>query len=252
MRRTILLFSLFLFSQLLAAGDNKETRAFKIAFGEKSVPWSWLKDGQPTGILIDIVNEALISRMNTNVEFYFYPWKRAQKNVKEGITDALITNYDGNRKEYTIASKEPITHLKRMIFVNINDPLISEIIKAQSLSDLRSYTIGSNIGVSWAKKTYMDYNVEWGGSVSQTLKMLEGGRFNVYIANPVSTKYKLKFLNINNVIMLPNQLSDVKTSRYKLLINNNSAHRSLIPEFDRTILAMKKDGTLEAIFKRYQ
>lgn len=252
MRCCVLFLLLCLFSQIAETDSTSLSVPFKLAFGENSVPWSWMENGQPTGLLVEIANEALVVRMKVNVEFQFYPWIRAQENIKRGFSDALITNFDGDRKKYTTASNELITNFKRMIFVNINDPLISEILKVQSLSDLRTYSIGSSIGVTWTKSTFHDYNIEVAGSVKQALKMLEGSRFNVYIANPIATQYKLKTLKLKNIIMLPNVLSDVKESRYKLLIGNHSNFLHLIPEFDKTIQAMKADGTLKKIFDSYK
>ena len=82
--------------------------------------------------------------------------------------------------------------------------------------------------------------------------MLSAGRFDIYLGNPVSTAYKLKVLKIQNIVALPVLMSDIKSSKFKLLINKNSDHVALIPEFDKTIIKMKNDGSLQRIFNQYK
>ncbi|WP_057830835.1 substrate-binding periplasmic protein [Colwellia sp. TT2012] len=252
LKTSLYILFIFLFTASLAAQESASPKAFKIALGNNSVPWNWQEHNQHKGILIDIINEALVSRMKIKVELLFYPWKRAQQMVKYNKADALITNFTEERKIYSNAGEHYITNIKRMIFVNKNDPLINDIAKAQSLKDLKMFTIGNNIGNPWAARVFKGYKIAWASSVSRALKMLEKSRFNIFIGNSVATRYKLKQLNITNVVMLPNQLIDIKASRYQLLIGKKSSYLHLLPEFDRTILAMKEDGSLQAIFDKYK
>jgi len=224
----------------------------KIAHSNQGGPWAWKEQGLYKGLIVDIANEALSNRMNLEISHHLFPWKRAQHSVRTGVMDALITNYTEERKQYTIASSELITNIRRSIFVKKNNPIIPKLKDVQYLPQLTGYSMGNYSGNGWAEKNLTDMQVTWGNSSISVLKMLSHNRFDIYIANPISTRFKLKNHGINNIVMLPNEILDIKPSRFRLLIRKDSEYTEILPRFDEVIKNMKKEGTLQKIINKYQ
>lgn len=81
----ILLFTLLLPTQLLA--QDKVTICSDNNFW---YPFTLVKDGQPTGIHIDIIAKAL-SNLGYQAEFKALPWKRCLKDAETGKVDGIAT-----------------------------------------------------------------------------------------------------------------------------------------------------------------
>ncbi len=224
----------------------------KIAHDSNYPPLSWQEEKKGMGILIDVTEEALSRRMGVKISHHFFPWKRVQKYVEEGAMDAFITNHTQTRKKYTYAGNELITNIKRSIFIKNGNVKIPEVSKAKNISQIKPFTTGNYIGNGWAEANLKDMNIIWTSSFESTLKMLSNDRFDIFIGNPLSTKYKLKVLNIQNIIMLSNSLEDIKPSQFKLLIGKNSKYVYILKEFDSTLRKMREEGVIDSIIKKYQ
>lgn len=242
-----LLFIELFFSQSLYAKE-----ALKIVYSEQGAPWAWQQQDTYHGLLVDIANEALSNRMNLNISHHFMPWKRAQNSVSIGSMDAMITNFTKSRALYTVASNELITNIRRSLFVRKNSSVISRLKDVQYLHQLKDYSLGNYTGNGWAEKNLANMNVTWANNSTNALRMLAHKRFDIYIANPISTRFKIKALEIPNIIVLPNQILDIKASKFRLLIRQDSEFTEILPEFDKTIRGMKEDNSLQKIFNKYQ
>lgn len=243
---------LYIFLSILYINIAYAESVLKIAYNDRGEPWAWKEGEKELGILIEISEEALTNRMGIEISHHFYPWKRAQNYVRTGVLDALITNHTQDRKLYTRAGDELITNIKRSIFVKKGNPVVQEISRVRNISELNKFSIGNYIGNSWAEKNLKGMKVIWASSSFNCLKMLSNGRFDIFVGNPVSTRYKLKIAGIRNVIMMPNSLDDVKPSRFKLLIRKDSEYVQILNDFDATIRKMKDEGVIDLIFKKYR
>lgn len=64
----------------------------KVVYFDNFAPYSWVdkQNKQVRGLMIDILNEAIQSRMGINLSHEGYPWKRAQSLVKSGKAELLL------------------------------------------------------------------------------------------------------------------------------------------------------------------
>lgn len=132
--------------------------------------------------------------MSLQVRYHTQPCKRAQKSVQHARLDALITNYTPSRQQYSLASKEIFVHSPMMIFVHQEGPNNNKIRQARKITDLSPFTIGSYIGNGWAERALKGMNLMNANNSMDVLKMLSRKRFDLYPANRVSTRQKLRDL----------------------------------------------------------
>ena len=115
-------------------------------------PFSWNESAGMNGILIDLLSEALETRMGIPTSHTGYPWKRAQLLVKTGQADAFCTVPTPERRTYTKISKEPTLNATFTLFIKRNTPKRDLLTKITSLDDLLGFKIGHYLGSGWAKK----------------------------------------------------------------------------------------------------
>jgi polar amino acid transport system substrate-binding protein len=209
--------------------------------------------GKPAGIFYKIMREAFY-RMNIPLKAKVYPWTRAQKLVKEGIADGMVTVLTDKRKVFVRAS-DPILLVTEHIFADKNNPRIDKIMTIHSLKQLKSYKVVETLGSGWTKETLKGVNITWVPGMDSAFKMLIKGRVDVYIANGYTGAYfinkKIKNHGLymegyKNIITNPYPL---KTIAFRLLIRKDSPFVNIIDRFNRTIHQMKTDGTIRRIIE---
>jgi len=110
----------FLLSFSFVGAYADTNKAFIWADDEGSPPLIFRdSNGRPAGIFYEIMTEAF-HRMHVPLTAKVYPWARAQKRVKDGDADGMVTVMTKERKEFLKAS-DPILLAAEQIFVNKNN-----------------------------------------------------------------------------------------------------------------------------------
>ena len=225
-------------------------KTLKLVYFDNYAPFSWKENNQMHGILIDVLHEALQTRMGIPVTHEGYPWKRAQLMVKRNSADAFATVPTPERREYTVISNEPVVLATFKMFINKNDPKIEQYKKIQTINDLKPYKLGQYIGSGWAKKRLANMKVMWTPRLNSVLTMLLHNRFDIFIDTSQVILYNLKEMGYQNqIIELPTILDFVP---FKLCIGKKSSYVSILLKFDATIKEMKKDKKLQEIYDKYK
>ncbi len=238
--------ALFIWGAPLYAGDSMVFNYF-----DNYPPYSWKEDRQMQGILIDIVDEAVGKRLGIAMTHNGYPWKRAQRMVRDGDADALIT-LCGTRTDWTESGKECVITLAVKIFVKAGHPSIPDLEKTKTLADLRSFRIIDYSGNSWAKKKLIDKNfqVELAPNREAIFPMLVKGRADINLSNHMTGRYFIKNRGLKGQIV---ELSPmIETVPFHLCVGKKSSYTKILPEFDEAVRQMKQDGAMQKIFDKYQ
>lgn len=241
-----------------------------LANGAKDRPFVWAddedywpaiyrgKDGKPAGIFNDILTEAF-ARLDIPLKKEVYPWKRAQKIVKDGDADGMITVYTQERKNYTVAS-EPIWYIGETLFFRRDNPRACKVLKINSFDDMRGLIVVDTIGSGWVKEKYKEHgidNVIWVPTIDSAFNMLAKGRADVYVMfdmnayNILSKKRAAKDVlskDYRNIIAIAPTFASVP---FRLLIRKNSPFANKIDDINKVIKEMKKDGTYRRIRMKY-
>ena len=107
----LLIFCITFHTQLAAM------EAMEIVYFNDAEPFCWNDDqGTTKGVFIDIMEESIGKRLGIHINHTGYPWKRAQKNVKAGLSDAFITIPTQERKKYISASSEYVYRSRTKVY----------------------------------------------------------------------------------------------------------------------------------------
>ena len=215
-------------------------------------------DGKPAGIFNDILTEAF-TRLDIPLKKAVYPWNRAQKMVKDGDADGMVTVYTKERQAWLTATK-PIWHIGETLFFRRDQAKSCEILKVNSFDDIKDLKVVETIGSGWTKEKYKEHginNVIWVPTVDSAFNMLAKGRADVFIMfnmnayNLLLRKRAAKGVlseDYHNIIAISTTFASLP---FQLLIRNNSPFVKKIDDFNRVIEDMKKDGTYQRIRKKY-
>lgn len=205
------------------------------------------------GFFYDILHEALQERLGIPLVWTPYPWTRCQENVKTGVADAMLTVPTDERASYTSTHKHPFYIKDLHVFTYAGHPRITDIVSIKTISDIKQFgfSVITYSGNSWHKshvaslgiKTYETAYLE------NVWIMLAGKRGDLVIEWPGGAKPDLLRLRLEHAII---DTGTVLTSMpFHLLVRKGSENEAILDQFDATILAMQRDGTIDAIIKRY-
>ena len=221
------------------------------SYSDHFPPFSWIKNKQNMGIIIDVVNEALIKRLNLKVRYMAAPWVRAQQMVQDGTADAFITVASEKRKTYTTTSSEPIIMISLSFFVVKDFPKINQLIHAQSFEDLKEFRFISNRGNGLWEEKLKGMKVEWLNNRYNIPFFLVAGRGAIWPELAHVGRYVIKRADATDAIVeIPINIP-APTQYFLLHIGKKSEYLKIIPQFDETIREMKKEGLIQKMEKSY-
>ena len=234
---------------LLTASTLTHARDLEIVFSDYK-PYSWQdQNGESHGLEVEILREALQVRMGIKTSFKVLPWARAQKRVQNGFADAFVAVPTLKRLAYTKASKQAIATWGVSIFTYSKSPQMKELRNINALGQLKPYRLGSMIGNGWAEENLAGMNVKWVAGMDQLITMLALERIDAVADSPMVIHFYAKKNNVKGVI---NEVKKISSSHLYLCLSLKSEYVSILPEFDKTIIKMRKDGSLQKILNHYQ
>ncbi|WP_019613842.1 substrate-binding periplasmic protein [Psychromonas ossibalaenae] len=238
-----------------AYGTAKEMR---VVFSDGYLPFSWQQDNQIKGILKDLLDEILVQRMGIKVSYEICPWARCQMMVKEGQRDALFTVSSTKRDRYSMKTELPLFISDFFIYSGANNknlPLLQRVKNLESLLALENLRYVYLLGSGWHDQNLATaHHVTTVLYPAKILDLLKFNRADVYIEQAVSMNYQIKRLNLNQgIIQIPAVMDHTS---WHLYIGNKSDYISILPQLDRMLDKMQKEGSLQKlhdkIFSKYQ
>lgn len=228
------------------------TNTMKIVYFNSYAPFSYEENGIMKGILVDVLDEALVKRMKLEISHAGFPWVRAQEMVRNGDADAFVTIPTEQRLFYTTASKESVVAAKVTLFAYAKNPLLSDLMVIKNVDELRKYRVGQYLGHGWAKQNLEDKGIHiyWVPAVDNIFLMLINNRIDLTAEIDITMRYMIKKSGYqNDIIEIPVKLD---MSSWHLCVGKTSQFKDILPKFDKAIDDMRRDGTLESIYKKYR
>lgn len=216
------------------------------------------EDGKPAGIFNDILTE-VFARLDIPLKKSVYPWKRAQRMVKNGEADGMVTVYTKERQLFTVAT-QAIWEVGENLFFRRDNPKACKILKVNSFEDLKDLTLVDTLGSGWTKENFDAHGIEdvtWVPSIDSAFGMLAKGRADVFIMfnlnaqNILSKKRAQEFHtgeDYHNIIAITPTFAKLP---FHLLIRKDSPFVKRIPDINRVLKEMETDGTLQRIRYKY-
>ncbi len=212
--------------------------------------------GKPEGIFYDVVT-TVFARMQVPLRVDLYPWSRAQKMVREGEADGMVTVYTKRRQAF-LAATDPIVTVEERVFANRNNPKIEEIMAVRSLEGLKKFVLVDTVDSGWSKENLKGMHVIWVPTPESALNMVASGRADIYLMSsytgPCLVREQIKKGGplrdrLKEIVMGAHPFTKME---YRLLIRKDSPHVGNIERFNRTLRRMRRDGIYDKLIARHR
>ncbi|MCK9239394.1 transporter substrate-binding domain-containing protein [Desulfocurvus sp.] len=228
-------------------------RPLRIAYPEFWPFFFRTQDGSMDGFFHDIVTEALERRLGVPLVWECYPWVRCQERVRQGESDAMITVPTAGRAAYAATHPTPFYSKKLVVFTSPAHPRLEAIRTLRSVDDILrgGFSVVTYIGNGWAREKLAAVGVP----VTETScfecvwPMLAVGRADLVVEWPVAAWAAIRSCGLQDRVVQTQAV--LEAMPFHLLIGKNSPHVGLLAPFERTLEAMRADGTLERIVAPY-
>lgn len=245
---------LLLFAVAALAQAKEET--FIWADDQDYAPYIYIDSTNKVGGIFNDIMTAVFAEMPISLNTNLYPWKRAQRLVKEAKADGMVTIPTENRLEFLVAT-QPLVHVDMKVHFNKKNLKSHLISRISSLEQLKPYDIIEYQGDGWAESQLKGFNVKWAPNYTSAVWMIAANRGDIFLDDPISVKY-----HINKQISLNPELADklllikhgghtIYSAPHCLLIRKDSPFSLLIPEFNKALSTIRNNGTYEKILNKY-
>jgi polar amino acid transport system substrate-binding protein len=250
---------------------SAQERPMVLVFFNDYAPFSFVKDGKDSGILVEVLTEVLSKRMKLNVVVKMGPWARMQEMVKTGEADAFCTNPTAARKEYAVPSKVPAIVFPYKIYASKDSPKLAALKAVKGMEDLRkgaiagSFTLGSFIGDGWTKSNLEDFNIKIDYSPNQAsvIRKVAAARIDAFVNNAIVQRYSMKDLveslnaqgnaqgatEVKNIVELD---SVIDQAQFYLCVGKASPFLKYLDDFDKALAQAEKEGFIEKVKDKFK
>ncbi len=209
-------------------------------------------DGQMTGFFHEIVTEAF-DRMGIKATWHAYPWSRCQEQVKNGEADAMLTVPTAERLVYSQTHPTPFYQKKLTISHTPTIPKEKKIEQIKTIDDILKLNLSviTYIGNGWNDRHIRIHGIKTyeTPNLPNVWPMLAHKRGDIVIEWPGAAWPAIHKAETDQSIV--QTAATLQALPFHLMIRKTSPYAQLLPEFDRTIRTMQKDGTIDRIVKEY-
>lgn len=215
-------------------------------------PLAWLEDGQPKGIYIDILHQ-IEKRTGLTFEISLLPWKRAYMLAQD--SKGGIFGLSKNKDRLRIFDYSALLYVDEMRLVVLR----GHEFDYNSVEDLRGKTVGVTRGASYGdvfdKARATVFTPSEDANPISRLRMLLAERIDVALMGPgeasvhhVINQDQELTLNRDMFVILETPFNE--DANY-IGFNKTLCQGKTLDKINAALQAMREDGTIERIEKRY-
>lgn len=209
--------------------------------------------GKMSGLYADLLHEVFIKRIGLEFQYKQVPWRRAQREVKEGIADFLIAIPDTERLLYAVSSKRAFFKLYLNVYTYENHPRIQEIQRIKTVGDIKrlGLTTVSNMGNGWQKTNVEAIGIPtfYALTEEEACLFLARKRADIMIDAVVPTNHIIKKLGLVDDLVITG--ASFGPIDLHLLMSKESKYLPFMDRIDTAFTELEEDGTLEKLLERY-
>jgi polar amino acid transport system substrate-binding protein len=242
----------FLFAlAIVTMGCGNAYPAGIVLVAADSTPTAYMKDGKPSGILVDVVTEAF-RRMGGQFEIQLMPWARCLAEVRAGRVDGIFSVFKlPERTEFLTYTSVPIITQVLAFFV----PADSDVKFDGDIGKLGKLGIGTVRGTSYGVKLDSALkNGAWStvvetNNIDSLVGMLALKRIDLAVGyRHVVLEAARKNGYLDGIRELSPGIDEVQSF---LAFTRQRDYSEAIASFDRALTSMKDDHSFEAIYEKY-
>lgn len=258
MRQIVLIFlGIICVMGFLQAEQTSEKNTVTVVYADYWKPYSFISgNGAVRGILVEIMDEILSKKLNMNVIHTGQPWKRAQKSVRSGFHDAMVTAPTADRLTYAQSSSNALYYLQWRVFVSKKSPNYSRIMNMDNPLEDSSLNFISLLGDRTSGRLYEKNNIKYKAvkNISNAIKMLEIGRVDIFVHSKIIMFEHLNKMQLGDTVSMHDK--EYNKIPFTFLVSNKSSfYNDLVFRVDKVVTQMKKDNEynkfIEEVEQRY-
>jgi polar amino acid transport system substrate-binding protein len=246
--RSVLIVSI---SLVVSSVGGANAASLKVAFNSDWPPYSTGAAGTVSGILPDLIEEIVSTKMGVKVEAVGYPWARVQHLVKVGQVDAFVTVPTKTRLTYALSSKESAYAIEMRAAVKNGSKAEEAIVNTPTPQTLKLFRYCDIRANGWGKAYAEKHSIKpvVASKVISCLLMVQQGRVDVSLQSTVVMERAMMANNLeHDLTILPTVFGQMT---FTLLLSKKSAFgQPFLNQFDETIAEMKQNGSYEQLLKR--
>lgn len=198
------------------------------------------------GIELDIVKEAL-KRAGHNIEIKYLPFARVNVALEDQKVDAALTILESSGVKGVYYTDSHISYQNVAVTLTKNGLTIDKISDLENLNVIGFQNAKLYLGNKF--KESMDKNKKYREMAKQEsqVAMLFKERTQVNVVDINIFKYYKQLTKITDTSAKVTYHEIFPKTDYKVAFHN----KSIRDQFNKSLAEMKKDGTLEKIFKKY-
>jgi polar amino acid transport system substrate-binding protein len=204
------------------------------------------------GAFTEIVSAAC-KEAGLTPKFLFYPWKRAEFSVQEGISFATFPYSITDEKKEIFYFSDPVMESATSVMKFAGNKSTRSF-KFESMADLKPFMIGFTVGDAHEKTLRgADIAFETTQVIDLSLRKLEGGRIDLIIEDRLVSDDAIKRLypeKIDQFVFEKKNFTDGII--YRVMASKKYPEsRALLDKFNEGLARIRKNGTLERIYKKH-
>lgn len=216
-----------------------------------SAPTAFMKDGKPTGLLVDVVTEAF-RRAGYPIKIKLMPWARCLAEAREGTVDGVFSSFKLPEREVFLSFTDvPVIVQTESFFVRSESSMTFN----GDLKELKDVKIGVILDTSYGTK--VDDMIKHGiwkdvakaNNVDSLVAMLVAGRFDLV------PSYRHVVLNAAKKAGALDKIRELSPSvdavPSYLAFSKKRDYAKVIDAFNKAMSDMKREKVLDAIEDRY-
>jgi polar amino acid transport system substrate-binding protein len=215
----------------------------RMAFQEHFPPFVEVKDGKPTGLVVDLVRAAA-AKAGIDVDFVPVPFDEVQATLKDGRADAIFPIAITSEREAVFDFSVPLLMTGGAIFVRAPKPTPANL---AALSGKTVVTPGTGPLVPYLQKNAPDLKLVITKNYEDSLTKIVNGEadaaaLNFQVGASMATR------------LFPGKVTMPKTMFEELpdtVAVTKGQHADLLKRLNAGIAAIRADGTWEQINKRW-
>lgn len=202
------------------------------------------------GVGLRIIREAF-NLMNIDVEYRFYPWKRAYSNAESGICDATATWTWTEEREKAFLYSDPLYTVVDVFFHRRDNP-----VSWSELDDLIGLRLGATRGYSYTEEYLRKaksglLQVEMENSDLLNIRKLMKGHIDAFPIN-IDVGYELIYreYGTRGLLILTHSPTPLRTIETHLLFSRNyEKHEEMTILFNMGLNILRDRGKVDEYFR---
>lgn len=224
-------------------------------------PYEYSENGEAKGIAVDIIREVARRTGIKEVQFEFYPWKRAVYSTKSGHSHLLFNAGKNEERQLWGRYSDSVLILQKYVLFKRAASSIEVDNTFDNVSDIAiAIRMGYLYGTGSFRQAVDNENfasVTLSKSTKQSVNMLLGDRIDIFIGDYLPVMHYIKKHHLEDQIDVikqkesPTQNLIVLTWPTYLLFSKENVGIDYVIEVKETMDQMKDDGFVDEVFLRY-